>query len=126
MTGPAGERPGQEGPEDASVIETFVAQLTDEERMLIVLKSQLYESSGEADEPDRPDGAEAIGADDGWQGMLTDLNNRLEGKPYIFKLANRIADDIARIEKLRAFEEQHKVNLSDYVEPPMGRGPEGK
>ena len=78
----------------------FVAQLSDEERMLILLKGELYEGR--------------------WQAMLSDLSNRLEGKPYIFKLANRIRDDIARIEKLQRFEEQHKLDLTDFVGPPEG------
>ena len=50
--------------------------------------------------------------------MLDDLRNRLEGKPYIFKLAHRIQDDIARIEKLKTLEEDHNVKLADFVKPP--------
>ncbi len=76
----------------------FVSRLTEQERMLILLHRELYENS--------------------WQAMLNDLRNRLDGKPYIFKLANRIEDDIARIEKLQSFEREHNVKLSDFVEPP--------
>lgn len=47
--------------------------------------------------------------------MLDDLRNRLAGKPYIFKLANRIKDDIERIETMQAFEQTHGIDLSDYV-----------
>ena len=75
-----------------------MAQLVEEERMLIILQGELYEHS--------------------WQAMLNDLRNRLEGKPYIFKLAHRIQDDINRIEKLKDFEEKHQVKLSDFVKPP--------
>lgn len=64
--------------------------------MLVVLKDQLYARN--------------------WDTMLDDLKNRLEGKPYIFKLANRINDDIERIEMLRNFENDHGVDLADYVE----------
>ena len=64
--------------------------------MLVVLKSQLY--------------------GDNWEPMLDDLRNRLEGKPYIFKLANRIQDDIERIEQMCEFEAEHNVDLADYVE----------
>ena len=60
------------------------AGLSDEHRMLIVLKSQLYGGQ--------------------WEPMLDDLKNRLAGKPYIFKLVNRIRDDIERIETMRQFE----------------------
>ena len=79
-------------------VEDFVAHLADEEKMLVLLKGELYEGS--------------------WQAMLTDLHNRLEGKPFIFKLANRIRDDIARIEKLQAFEKQHQVDLTRFIKPP--------
>jgi hypothetical protein len=47
--------------------------------------------------------------------MLDDLQNRLEGKPYIFKLVNRIQDDIERIKQLRRFEQEHGVDLAEYV-----------
>jgi len=103
------DRRGQEGQPDAAgdadssaskggVIKAFITELHEEERMLILLQKELYEGS--------------------WQEMLTDLNNRLEGRPYIFKLANRIRDDISRIEKLQAFEQEHNIKLADYVQPP--------
>ncbi len=76
----------------------FVNNLSDEYRMLVILKAQLYGGR--------------------WEPMLDDLNNRLAGKPYIFKLANRIKDDIERIEHMRKFEAEHKVDLADYVEMP--------
>ena len=74
----------------------FVKTLTAEHRMLIVLKSQLYEGS--------------------WKPMLDDLQNRLTGKPYIFKLAGRINDDIQRIQQMQQFEKDHNLNLADYVD----------
>jgi hypothetical protein len=92
---------GQEGQIDRTAIESFVAQLEEEERMLIMLQKELYENN--------------------WQAMMVDLRNRLEGRPYIFKLVNRIRDDIARIEKLEAFEQNHKVRLADLVKPPSGQ-----
>ena len=76
----------------------FVAGLSDEQRMLVVLKAQLYGGS--------------------WEPMLSDLQNRLAGKPYIFKLANRIKDDIERIERMREFEQEHNVDLAEHVELP--------
>ena len=74
----------------------FVAGLSNEHRLLVSLKAQLYDGT--------------------WETMLDDLQNRLEGKPYIFKLVNRIKDDIERIEQMRKFEEQHNVDLTEYVE----------
>ena len=89
--------PGQNAPE---TIEQFVTQLTDEQRMLVLLKNELYEGS--------------------WQAMRQDLSNRLDGKPYIFKLANRIKDDMDSIDRLAAFEAEHGVDLASYVTPPGG------
>ena len=79
-----------------SAVSDFVSRLSEEQRMLIVLKSQLYDGR--------------------WEAMLDDLKNRLAGKPYIFKLVNRIKDDIARIELLQIFEREHQIDLADYVE----------
>ena len=59
------------------VIMDFVKSLSAEHKMLIILKAQLYGGK--------------------WEPMYQDLKNRLEDKPYIFKLANRINDDIERI-----------------------------
>ncbi len=63
--------------------------------MLVVLKRELYEGS--------------------WDEMEADLKARLEGRPYIFRLAHRIAEDLERIARLRAFEKKAGVDLSDYV-----------
>lgn len=76
-------------------VRQFLERLTAEQRLLIVLKRELYEGR--------------------WDGMLADLQARLEGRPYVFKLVHRIQDDIRRICQLRAFEEQEQVDLADYV-----------
>ena len=73
----------------------FAESLTSEERLLVTLRNELYEGS--------------------WDDMILDLNNRLEGKPYVFKLASRIAVDLARIERLKNFEEMNKVDLGKYI-----------
>lgn len=73
----------------------FVERLTREDLMLIVLKRELYEGC--------------------WDDMVADLEARLKGRPYVFKLANRITEDLERIARLRAFEEAHEVDLADYV-----------
>ena len=74
----------------------FIKSLSAEHKMLIVLKSQLYGGK--------------------WEPMYQDLKNRLDGKPYIFKLANRINDDIERIEQMRKFEKENDVDLGEHVE----------
>lgn len=63
--------------------------------MLVQLREELYSSS--------------------WDRMLADLQDRLKGRPYIFKLVNRIQDDITRIEKLRDYEKQNNVNLAAFI-----------
>ncbi len=82
----------------SKVVSDFVNGLSDEQRMLVALKAQLYGGT--------------------WEPMLDDLRNRLAGKPYIFKLANRIQDDIERIEQMSEFEAEHNIDLADYVDMP--------
>jgi hypothetical protein len=74
----------------------FVEGMTREERMLVVLRGELYDGQ--------------------WSQMEADLRARLDGKPYIFKLVNRIEDDLARIARLRQFESDSDVDLCDYVD----------
>ncbi|MBN1556072.1 MAG: hypothetical protein JXA11_15120 [Phycisphaerae bacterium] len=76
-------------------VQWFVDALGNEERMLVILKHELYEGR--------------------WDEMVADLQARLAGRPYIFKLAHRIEDDLERIRRLRAFETDHNVDLSEYV-----------
>jgi hypothetical protein len=78
-----------------TAIDDYVSRLREEHRMLLALKVQLYGGS--------------------WDPMLDDLRNRLAGKPYIFKLVHRIQDDIERIEEMRKFEAEHKIDLAEYV-----------
>lgn len=76
-------------------VSDYIDRLSNEHRMLVVLKAQLYDRV--------------------WESMLDDLKNRLAGKPYIFKLVNRINDDVARIEEMQKFEQEHDIDLADYV-----------
>lgn len=93
------ENSEKEGKTDVSeVVSGFVNGLNEECRMLVVLKRQLYEGS--------------------WEPMIEDLQNRLSGKPYIFKLANRIQDDIERIEEMLEFESTHRIDLTELVDLP--------
>jgi hypothetical protein len=82
-------------PEVRSKVRRFVRGMTNEERMLVVLRSELYEGS--------------------WDEMVADLHARLDGGPYIFKLAHRIEDDLERIRRLRGFEDSCGVDLGQYV-----------
>ena len=76
--------------------EQYCAKMSKEERMLIALRDELYDGS--------------------WDNMLQDLSDRLKGKPYIFKLVNRIEEDIQRIERLKEYEEENKIDLAEFVE----------
>lgn len=87
MTGDASDVPEE--------VRQFVRGMSSEERMLVVLKAELYDGS--------------------WDEMVADLQARLDGRPYIFKLAHRITEDLERIRRLREFEESHGVDLSDHV-----------
>lgn len=80
----------------SKVVSDFISKLSNEHKMLIILKEQLYDGT--------------------WEPMLDDLRNRLLGKPYIFKLVNRIQDDIQRIEQMQEFEAKHNIDLADYVD----------
>ena len=71
-------------------------KLTPDEKGLVLLRNELYDGS--------------------WQAMLDDLQSRLEGKPYVFKLARRIEEDIKLIEKLRKIEEDEGVNLTEMLD----------
>ena len=76
-------------------VRQLIMSLTSEERMLVVLKRELYDSN--------------------WDDMVADLKARLEGGPYIFKLAHRISDDLERISRLRELEARLGLDLSEYV-----------
>ncbi|MFQ5653481.1 MAG: hypothetical protein ACE5GW_01975 [Planctomycetota bacterium] len=63
---------------------------------LLILRDELYDGS--------------------WAEMRRDLEDRRDGRPFIFKLVNRIEEDLRRIEHLSAYEERHNVNLTEYLE----------
>lgn len=79
-------------------VRAFVQSLSPEETQLIVLRDELYFGS--------------------WAEMRHDLEDRRAGKPFIFKLIHRIEEDLARIDRLSAFEASHGVNLSEYLPAP--------
>lgn len=76
-------------------MEAAGVSFTRDEKDLVMLRDELYDGS--------------------WDEMLNDLKNRLTGKPYIFKLVNRIQQDMNAIERLRALEKEKGVNLRDLI-----------
>jgi hypothetical protein len=73
----------------------FMDRLAEEQKLLLVLKRELYNGD--------------------WRPMTTDLHNRLEGRPYVFKLGERIEEDLRRIEQMRQLEQHYQVDLADYL-----------
>jgi hypothetical protein len=96
MANPAEHNDNRGDTAASNAVQNYVKGLSPEHRMLIVLKAQLY--------------------DGGWDAMLEDLQNRLVGKPYIFKLAGRIEQDIERIRQMQQFEKEHGADLASYVD----------
>jgi hypothetical protein len=82
-------------PPRREALELFLDRMTRQECMLVALCRELYDGS--------------------WDAVEADLRSRLEGRPYVFKLATRIVDDLDRVERLRLFEADHGVRLSDYI-----------
>lgn len=80
----------------------FYDSLAPEESMLLTLRDELYAGS--------------------WDTMIEDLKDRLKGKPYIFKLVNRIEEDIDRISRLRDYEKKNSVNLREFGQMPVEQG----
>ncbi len=74
----------------------FMDRLSEEQKLLLVLKRELYDGD--------------------WRPMIQDLNNRLQGKPYMLKLAARIEDDLQRIEQMRQLERHYDVDLTRYIQ----------
>ena len=72
--------------------EMYVQGLPKQKSQLIILRDELYDGS--------------------WNSMLEDLDDRRNSRPYIFKLVNRIEEDIKWCRELWEAEEKFGVNLS--------------
>ena len=70
-------------------------KLTQDDKMLIILRDELYDGS--------------------WDLMIKDLKARMKKKPFVFKLYHRIQDDMKRIQRLHNFEKELKVNVLDCI-----------
>ncbi|MEZ0230028.1 MAG: hypothetical protein ACAI25_15495 [Planctomycetota bacterium] len=78
----------------------FLEGLTKEDRLLVAIRDELYEGN--------------------WDELLVDLEARKGRKPFVVKLASRIEEDLSRVEKLRAFEREHAVDLRALLAGPGG------
>jgi hypothetical protein len=79
-------------------VRRFMDQLSDEHKLLLVLKRELY--------------------DNDWRPMVADLNDRLSGKPYVLRLAHRIEDDLQRIRQMSTLERDHGIDLAEFLDLP--------
>lgn len=77
------------------VHEEYFRSLSREEVQLLALREVLYDGS--------------------WSEMIQDLEARRDGRPFVFKLRNRIDEDLERIRKLDAYESEHLVRLGKYI-----------
>jgi hypothetical protein len=83
----------------------FADGLSKAERVLVVVRDELYGGS--------------------WDELIEDLRARQDQKPYIFKLNSRIDEDLSRISKLRAFEQEEEINLASLLGGEDGSAEEG-
>ena len=74
----------------------FLSELSEKERTLLILREELYEGS--------------------WKEMILDLSARLQKGPQVFELTGTIEADLERIEDLAKYENEHDINLGDYLE----------
>ena len=79
----------------ADELETYARALPMEDRTFLAVRDELYGGS--------------------WAEVEADLQARLVGKPYIFKLATTIKEDLERIARLKRFEDEHGVNLGELL-----------
>jgi hypothetical protein len=80
---------------DGEDLKNVLGRLTDQEKVLIVCTQELYGGR--------------------WDLILQDLTARLEGRPYVLKLGQRIRDDIERVHRLQTIEQEYAIKLGDYV-----------
>ena len=83
----------------------FADSLGKEERVLVVVRDELYDGS--------------------WAELVADLEARQQKKPFIFKLNTKIDEDLSRIAKLQAYESAHAINLRDLLGTGFGGAEEG-
>lgn len=76
-------------------VDEFARGLAETERIALIVRDELFGGS--------------------WENMRKDLEARAAGKPYVFRLASRIDEDLKAVAKLSAFERRRKVNLAEYL-----------
>lgn len=73
----------------------FLAKATDADRMLLDVLEILY-----------------VGR---WEDLLEDLQAASQGKPHVFKIADRVQEDLARARKMWELETKYGVRLRSLI-----------
>jgi len=82
-------------PTNSKDVADIIKGLTQQDQVLVVCNYELYDGR--------------------WDLMTHDLVQRLEGRPYILKLGERIKEDIERVKKLQQIENDFGIMLGDFV-----------
>jgi len=93
--GAARKKPSRKKKPASEGVEEFVRGLAETERIALIVRDELFGGS--------------------WENMRKDLEAHAAGRPYVFRLASRIDEDLKAVAKLSAFERRRKVNLSEYL-----------
>ena len=95
--GKSGAVRGKRGPTKTASggVEEFARGLAETERIALIVRDELFGGS--------------------WENMRRDLEARAAGRPFVFRLASRIDEDLKAVAKLSAFERRRKVNLAEYL-----------
>lgn len=78
-----------------NAIREFVESLDERDRMLIEVRDVLYEGR--------------------WSDMLADMTAARDGGPFVFKIAERVEEDLERARRMRNFEQTHDVQLNQLL-----------
>jgi len=90
----------------AEPVRRFLETISRQDRMLLVLRQKLYAGD--------------------WRPMVTDLRHRMEGRPYVFRLSERIEDDLQRIQRMSDLEQRHDVHLGELIDLDDSPQPEAR
>ena len=95
--GKSGAAPRKRGAKEkaSQSVEEFARGLAETERIALIVRDELFGGS--------------------WENMQRDLEARAAGRPFVFRLASRIEEDLKAVAKLSAFERRRKVNLAEYL-----------
>lgn len=83
---------------DESIHKDFINKLTIEEIVLLRLLESIYNGD--------------------WSALENDIEDRLRGKPIIFKISHRLGRDLESVRKLRSYEKKYNISLINFTSIP--------